>query len=243
MTCRDPREGLGKPIGAFLPAGDGSELLRKLMDASFVIMRDHPVNDQRREAGLKPANCLWLWGPGRPTQWPHVLDRYHLAGAILATRDVNRGVGVCAGLEAVDQTAGSGSGPAALEPIADAALQELGRKDLVYLFVETAVGVEGQQDATEESRWVEALDRHVVGPLLNALPKFGPHRLLVVGDGGGCSACAPSGPFPPAPVVLYDGAGTGRSQAGRRFTETDAAESCATPWDPTKLLSRLLARP
>jgi len=60
MTCRDPREALGQPIGGFLPTGDGADLLRKLMDASFVIMRDHPVNDQRREAGLKPANCLWL---------------------------------------------------------------------------------------------------------------------------------------------------------------------------------------
>lgn len=242
MICRNPREALGQAIGGFLPTGDGSNLLRKLMDASFVIMRDHPVNDQRREAGLKPANCLWLWGPGRPTQWPHVLERYHLGGAILATRDVNRGVGVCAGLEAVDPGGGSGSGTSALEPIADAAFQELGRKDLVYLFVESAIGSDGQKDGADRRRWIEELDRRVVGRLLKALPKYGPHRLLLIGDGGS-SACPPTGPFPPAPVVLYDGVGTGRSGTGRRFTETDAAASCAIPWDPTKLLPRLLARP
>jgi len=69
-VCLDPREGAGRPIGDCLPSGDGAEMLRKLMDASLVILQDHPVNDQRREAGLKPIHCLWLWGQGRATRWP-----------------------------------------------------------------------------------------------------------------------------------------------------------------------------
>ncbi|MES4786215.1 MAG: hypothetical protein C4294_10745, partial [Nitrospiraceae bacterium] len=64
-NCIDPQEVVGKPIAESLPTGDGSDILRKLMEASLIILRDHPVNDQRLEGGLKPANCLWLWGQGR----------------------------------------------------------------------------------------------------------------------------------------------------------------------------------
>jgi len=38
-----------------LPTGDGSDILWKLMDASFQILRDHTLKDERREAGQKPA--------------------------------------------------------------------------------------------------------------------------------------------------------------------------------------------
>ena len=35
------------------------------MDAAFFILRDHPLNEERQQEGLRPANCLWLWGQGR----------------------------------------------------------------------------------------------------------------------------------------------------------------------------------
>ncbi|MBM4124655.1 MAG: phosphoglycerate mutase, partial [Nitrospira sp.] len=101
-VCTDPHELRGKPIGDCLPSGDGADILRKLMDASLIILRDHPVNDQRREAGLKPANCLWLWGPGRAPKLPKLTEQYQVSGAVIATSDLHRGVGLCAGLEAVD---------------------------------------------------------------------------------------------------------------------------------------------
>ncbi|MGH7260816.1 MAG: cofactor-independent phosphoglycerate mutase, partial [Nitrospiraceae bacterium] len=83
-VCVDPRESAGRPVSECLPTGDGSEILRKLMDASLVILRDHPVNDQRREEGLKPIHCLWLWGQGRASRWPSFTERHHVSGAVVA---------------------------------------------------------------------------------------------------------------------------------------------------------------
>ena len=69
-TCIDPQQLVGRSIADALPAGDGADVLRKLMDAAFFILRDHPLNEERQQEGLRPANCLWLWGQGRAASGP-----------------------------------------------------------------------------------------------------------------------------------------------------------------------------
>ena len=66
----------------------GADVLRKIMDASFVILRDHPVNEEREADGLKPANCLWLWGQGRAPLWPPLPERYQVSGVVISPSDV-----------------------------------------------------------------------------------------------------------------------------------------------------------
>jgi 2,3-bisphosphoglycerate-independent phosphoglycerate mutase len=95
--CLDPQPLVGRSIADALPSGDGADVLRKIMDAAFFILRDHPVNEEREQEGLKPANCLWLWGQGRAAVWPPLPERYQIAGVVVSSSDVHRGVGVCAG--------------------------------------------------------------------------------------------------------------------------------------------------
>ena len=54
-------DNLGKPIGPFLPQ---NEMLRSMMERSFDILNNHPVNLARAAKGLKKANSLWFWGAG-----------------------------------------------------------------------------------------------------------------------------------------------------------------------------------
>ena len=90
-VCVDPHQVVGRGVADSLPSGDGADVLRRLMEASIVILHDHPVNDERRAEGLKPANCLWLWGQGRAPVWPPMIERYRLSGTIIASSDVHRG--------------------------------------------------------------------------------------------------------------------------------------------------------
>ncbi len=87
--CTDPQSLLGQSIADALPSGDGADILRKLMEAAYFILRDHPVNGERVAAGKKPANCLWLWGEGRAVMWPSLVEQYEVAGAVVATNDVS----------------------------------------------------------------------------------------------------------------------------------------------------------
>ena len=235
-VCLDPREGAGRPIGDCLPTGDGSDMLRKLMDASLVILQDHPVNDQRREDGLKPIHCLWLWGQGRATRWPSFPERHHVSGSVVATNDVRRGIGIFAGLDAVDPSDVAGAHGSDFLGRGQAALRELGKKDFVYVHAEMPVGM-AKGDAKAAVKIVEEFDKQVVGTLLDGLAKAGPHRLLLVCDGGRVpndGSRAPiyalgNGPFP-------------KSRSGSHgFNETDAAAAKDGARDATKLPVKLFA--
>ncbi len=234
ITCHDPHLAAGKPLGPFFPTGEGSDMLKKLMEAAIVILRDHPVNDQRRSDRLKPANCLWLWGPGRSVHWPNFAEKRKLTGAVLSTSDVMRGVGVCAGLDAVDPAEFQADG-ALFSGVAPAALRELQRKDFLYGFLD----LPGGAGAAEQVKAVEAMDRQVIEPLLQGLSKLGPHRLLVIADP--LRTPLPAGaPFPSAPAVLYDAKSSKPAGGGRRLTELEAASLCPTGWDAAKVMARLL---
>jgi 2,3-bisphosphoglycerate-independent phosphoglycerate mutase len=241
ITCHDPYLATGKPIGPLLPTGEGADVLKKLMEATIIILRDHPVNEQRRGDRLKPANCLWLWGPGRAVHWPNFAERRKLSGAILSTSDVMRGVGVCAGLEAVDPAEFHAGDGALFSGVVPSALRELQRKDFLYCFLDMPTGPEPAGAVGEQAKGIEAFDRQVVDPLLQGLAKLGPHRLLVIGDYLR-TALAPGSPFPSAPAVLYDAKSSQPTDGSRRLTEADAAQASPVGWDAAKVMARFLGQ-
>jgi 2,3-bisphosphoglycerate-independent phosphoglycerate mutase len=236
-VCLDPREGAGRPVGDCLPTGDGSDMLRKLMDASLVILRDHPVNDQRREGGLKPIHCLWLWGQGRATRWPSFPERHRVSGSVVATNDVRRGIGIFAGLDAIEPSEIAAADGSDFPGRAQAALRELGKKDFVYLHAEMPAGL-ARGDAKAAVKVVEEFDKQVVGPLLDGLAKMGPHRLLLVCDGG---RVPNDGSRPP--IYALGGGPFQKAKSGSRgFNETEAAAVKDGARDATKLAAKLIAQ-
>src|SRR5262249_47525721 len=128
--CNDPQAILGQSLAEALPSGDGADILRKLMDAAHLILRDHAVNEERMAAGKKPANCVWLGGEGRAVVWPSLVEKHDILGTVVATSEVYRGVGICAGLEAVDPDRLSDGD---LRTMATVALEEFVKKDFVYV--------------------------------------------------------------------------------------------------------------
>jgi 2,3-bisphosphoglycerate-independent phosphoglycerate mutase len=236
-VCADPQALVGRSIADALPSGDGADVLRKLMDASLVILRDHPVNDERRENGQKPANCLWLWGEGRAIPWPSFTERFKVSGAVVSPSDVHRGLGLVAGLEAP-----SAEQPAKTDLRAQAivALDQLKRKDFVYVHVELPDEVVYDTDVKAKIRATEEVDREFIGPLMDGLDKMGPYRLVVLSDPGSVH----QGKLEPGQwfYAYYDSMSKGAGSAVRRFTESDAQASAVPPRDATKFVVRLFAK-
>ena len=56
-----PHDVLGQVIGDKLPE---NEDLRYMMKKSYEILKDHPINVERKKQGLNPANSCWFWGAG-----------------------------------------------------------------------------------------------------------------------------------------------------------------------------------
>lgn len=236
-VCTDPQLLVGRPIADALPTGEGADFLWKLMDASFQILRDHPLNEERSAAGQKPANCLWLWGEGRALFWPSLSERFKMAGVVVSQSDVHRGLGIMAGLEVVD---GSRLAGGDLRAQAAVALEELVKKDFAYVHVELPDEVLYGSDVAAKVKAIEAVDRELVGPLLEGLAKLGFHRIVALCDSGNVQqGQAADGP---GFFAYCDSTVASSVGAGRRFIEADAQASTVPPRDATKFIVRLFAK-
>ena len=231
-VCNDPQTILGQSIADALPTGDGADILRKLMDAAHLILRDHPVNDDRLAGGKKPANCVWLWGEGRAVMWPSLVEKYDIAGAVVATSDVYRGVGISAGLEAVDPDRLADGD---LRTKATVALEELAKKDFVYVHAELTDEVIHGTDIKAKVHGIEEFDRNLVGPLVDGLAKQGPYRFLIICDHA-------EDPQSPAFYTFGEGGITGSETVGRRFTEADALATNMPARDATKFVNKFFSK-
>ena len=97
-----PHDITGKPVAGHLPKGENRALLLSLMERSREILRKHPVNQKRIEAGLHPANSVWFWGEGRRPALTPFREKFGIArGGVISAVDLVQGIGVCAGLEVI----------------------------------------------------------------------------------------------------------------------------------------------
>ncbi|HEX2055057.1 MAG TPA: 2,3-bisphosphoglycerate-independent phosphoglycerate mutase [Nitrospiraceae bacterium] len=238
-VCVNPQHIVGRMVGEYLPNGDGADMLRKLMDASIVLLRDHPVNEERQSDGLKPANCLWLWGQGRASEWPTIVERYSLPGAVIAGSEVHRGVGICAGLNPVEVSTEQGSGASPYEAYRETLQRELRRHDLLYIHAGLPDDALQGSDVKRRAQAIEEYDRDLVGPLLHVLEEQRAFSLLVL-----CDIGSPAGP-PQSSAPLFYALCNGplRTRAeGKRFTECDATADGLVPREATKILAKVLSR-
>jgi 2,3-bisphosphoglycerate-independent phosphoglycerate mutase len=177
-----PHDVPDQPIAPHLPQGPGSGLLRSLMERSRDLLREHPVNQARRAAGKRPASQVWLWGQGRAPHLRSFAEVYGKRGAILSAVDLVRGVGILLGWTRIDVPGATGYLDTDYAAKGRYAVEALGRHDLVCVHVEAPdeASHEGRADAKVEA--LEQIDRHIVGPLLEALPREGDWRILVSPD-------------------------------------------------------------
>jgi 2,3-bisphosphoglycerate-independent phosphoglycerate mutase len=171
-----------RPIADHLPNGAGASFLIELMEASKPLLAEHPVNQRRRAANKRPATQIWLWGQGRAPRLRPFAEVYGKRGAIVSAVDLVRGVGVLLGWTRIDVPGATGyldTDYAAKGRYGVAALKD---HDLVCVHVEAPdeASHEGRADAKVAA--LEEIDRHIVGPLREALPAYGDWRMLVSPD-------------------------------------------------------------
>jgi len=181
-VTQPPHDVPDRPIADHLPRGPGSELLRQLMERSRPVLAGHPVNEARRAAGKRPATQIWLWGQGKAPSLRPFAEVYGLRGTIISAVDLVRGVGVLLGWQRLDVAGATGYLDTDYAAKGRAAVAALGQCDLVCVHVEAPdeASHEGRADAKVKA--LEEIDRHIVGPLREALPGHGAWRLLVSPD-------------------------------------------------------------
>lgn len=174
LTTTPPHDILGEAWQKHLPSGyPEADVLRALMDSSAVMLAEHPVNRAREEAGMARATMAWVWGQGTRPKLPLFGKLHGLRGTVITGSDLLAGLGASVGWERVSVpgvtadhgTDYAGQGRAACDAIDD--------HDLVCCHFGAPDEASHQGDAAAKVASIEAIDRHVVGPVMERLAGFG----------------------------------------------------------------------
>jgi 2,3-bisphosphoglycerate-independent phosphoglycerate mutase len=164
------------------PRGPGSDLLTHLMSESQKLFADHPVNAARRAAGKPPATNVWLWGLGSTPHLTPFAQLYGKQGAMITAVDLLRGLAALIGWRRIEVPGATGYLDTDYAAKGRYAVEALKDVDLVCVHVEATdeASHEGRADAKVQA--LEEISRHIVGPLHEALKKYGEYRILVTPD-------------------------------------------------------------
>lgn len=232
-----PHEIPKKTWRKFLPRGAHADVLTRLMERSRECFARHEVNAARREAGLRPATMAWIWGQGTRPNMPTFHQRFGVRACITTAVDLLAGI---AAYTAIDRIAVPG-----LTSYHDNDYEAQGRYSIAALerYDLVVVHVEAPDEAAHQGDWqtkvaaIEAIDRHIVGPMLATLQERYPvpgsgWRMLVAPDHYTLCETLKHDATPP-PFVL---AGTGVRALGRVPFSEHQADLAALHIEPGEAL-------
>jgi 2,3-bisphosphoglycerate-independent phosphoglycerate mutase len=223
LRTTPPHDITGKEVGPHLPIGEGREEVIRLMEEAKKILPCIPANRNRKEAGKKPANAIWLWGQGKTPSLPPMTERFGVRGSVISAVDLMKGIGFYAGLEIIEVPGATGYLDTNYAGKAEYALREIARKDLVYVHVEAPDEASHNGNLKDKIRAIEDFDRRIVGPISDGLEAYPAYRLLIL----------PDHPTPitlkthssePVPFLIFSAADKEKpSRAGQSFDEASAS--------------------
>lgn len=231
-----PHDVLEQKIGQYLPK---EEKLLEMQKRSYEILKDHPLNKERKAKGLNPANSFWFWGAGTKPGLSSFQEAHHKKGAMISAVDLLKGIAVGAGMDNIIVEGANAGLDTNYEGKAQAAVKALTEDgyDFVYVHVEAPDEMGHQGSAERKIKAIEYLDQRVIRLVREGLEKAGEdYRMLVM----------PDHPTPvrlrthtssPVPYLLYDSTSIQNRQW--KYQEDQAMESgnkIAHGWDMMRYL-------
>ncbi|MBQ7801584.1 MAG: cofactor-independent phosphoglycerate mutase [Oscillospiraceae bacterium] len=239
LDLAQPHDHLGQVIGPFLPE---NKLFRDMMEKSFDVLNDHPLNLQRAAEGKNKANSLWFWGAGTKPSLGSFKAKTGLEGVMISAVDLLKGIAVGAGMEVIDVPGATGSLETNYEGKADAAVKALLEegKDFAYIHVEGPDEMGHQGSIDHKIKSIEYLDSRLIARVKEAMDASGEdYRLLVLPDHPTPIRCR-THTSDPVPYVLYDSRVQRKKTA--HYNEKEAAAAGHYQPDGYKLMDEFLKR-
>jgi 2,3-bisphosphoglycerate-independent phosphoglycerate mutase len=164
------------------PRGPGSDVLRDLMAASIDVFQGHPVNVARQALEKRPASNVWLWGLGQAPRLRPFVDEYGPRGAMITAVDLLRGIAALVGWDRIEVPGATGYLDTNYAAKGRAGVEALKKYDIVCIHVEAPDEASHEGRGDEKVKAIEEIDKHVVGPLLDAFATHGDWRIMISPD-------------------------------------------------------------
>ena len=182
LSITPPHDVIGEPVAKYWQAYDDTPELRSLMESARQVLGKQGLLQQLISKGKPAPNAIWLWGQGVAPVMPSLYDRYGLNGVVISAVDLLKGLGICAGLEAVSVPGATGYLDTNYRGKVAAALEALQDKGFVFLHVEAPDEASHEGNLKLKIEAIEAFDSNVVGPVLDGCSDLNSVRVMVITD-------------------------------------------------------------
>lgn len=198
-----PHDILGQRIEQYLPK---EAAIKEMMKRSYDILVNHPINVERMNQGLNPANSIWFWGAGTRPSLSSFEEKNEKKGVMISAVDLLKGIGVGANMKNIIVEGANGTLHTNYEGKANAAVDALTEEgyDFAYIHVEAPDEMGHQGSLERKIQAISFLDQKVIKVVYDAFKAKGvDFRMLVM----------PDHPTPisvrthtsnPVPYMLYD---------------------------------------
>ena len=178
-----PHDITGKVITEYLSTSENAKPLLELMKKSYDLLKDHPVNIERKKRGRRPANSIWLWGEGTRPAFDSFESIFGKKGGVVSAVDLLKGLGRCAGMEVAEVEGATGYIDTNFEGKAKAGLDLLDKGcDLVYIHFEAPDECGHRAETQNKIRSIELIDERVLPILFEGLKKFDDWKMMILPD-------------------------------------------------------------
>jgi 2,3-bisphosphoglycerate-independent phosphoglycerate mutase len=155
-------------------ADDAAGVLQRLMAMAREYLPTHEVNRRRVAAGQRPASMAWIWGQGTRPAMPRFADRFGgVRGAMITAVDLLAGIAALIGFDRLDVPGVTSYHDTDYAAQGRATCDALDDYGLVCCHVESPDEASHQGDVKTKVAAIEAIDRHVLGPILKKLESYG----------------------------------------------------------------------
>ncbi|MDD5948002.1 MAG: cofactor-independent phosphoglycerate mutase [Oscillospiraceae bacterium] len=235
-----PHDITGKPVREYLPTHPNAAKLYAMMQKSYELLKDHPLNKERMAKGLRPANSVWFWGEGKRAQLENFYEKYGVHGAMISAVDLLKGIGKFADMQVIQVEGATGYLDTNFEGKANAAIEAFrGGADLVYIHVEAPDECGHRNEPENKVRSIELIDQKVLQPVCSALAEMGAYRVLVTPDHP-TPLCLMTHTNDAVPFFIYD---SEKAQEGvAEFNEETAKQTGLLVAPGYTIMQRLLSR-
>jgi len=182
-TMMPPHDILDKKITEYLPGGKYGATVLDMMKRSYDILMGHPVNIARMKKGLKPANCMWLWGEGTRPQIDLFHQKYGITGSVVTAVPLIAGLANGMGLRYIPVEGATGDYHTNYKGKAEAAMNALDTDDFVFIHVEAPDECGHDGDTELKVKAIERIDAEILTPVVEKLKTLNePYRILLMPD-------------------------------------------------------------
>lgn len=232
-----PHDILTKTVGEYLPK---DSVLLDMMKKSYEILKDHPINVERKKQGLNPANSAWFWGAGTRPALASFEEKTGKKGVMISAVDLLKGIAVGADMARIIVEGANGGLHTNYEGKADAAIHALLEDgyDFAYVHVEAPDEMGHMGSMTDKITAIENVDGRVVARITEAMDRSGEdYRLMILPDHP-TPICVRTHTSEPVPYMIYD---SRKAIDGiHTYNEKEAAKSTCIWKDGYRLIDHLL---